>query len=61
MKLSLDGVMWGGPDSNWYYVYWWNWLERDQRYIGYDGIYYDGMNHSFGLWFTNISWMTPWW
>lgn len=61
MKLRSYGVEWGGPDSEWYYLYWWNWLDKKYRYFGYQNIYYDGYHHSFGLWFTNISWRTRWW
>jgi hypothetical protein len=38
------------------YVYWWNWLPKENRYLGYEMMYYDGEHHSFGFWFFNWSW-----
>ena len=43
-----------------YYFYWWNWLPPDVRYWGPQCMWYDGPHRSFGFWFTNISWSTPW-
>lgn len=60
MRLKPDGIEWGGPDSDWYYFYWWNWLERKHRYIGYQCIWYDCPHASFGFWFFNWSWSTRW-
>jgi hypothetical protein len=60
MKLYLRAVEWGGPDDDWYYVCWWNWLPKSVRYLGYQGIYYDGPHGSFGFWWFNVSWSTPW-
>lgn len=60
MKLRFDGVTWGKPYP-WHYFYWWNWLKPDQRYWGWYATYYDGAHVSFGFWFFNWSWSTPWW
>lgn len=60
MKLKPDGVEWGGPDNDWWYFYWWNWLPKKLRYFGRDDIWYDGPHASFGFWFINWSWSTPW-
>ena len=43
-----------------YYFYWWNWLSPTDRYWGREDFYYDGPHRTFGLWFTNLSWSTPW-
>lgn len=60
MRLRRDGVEWGGPNDDWYWFYWWNWLPKGLRYWGYEDFYYDGPIGSFGLWFTNLSWQLPW-
>ena len=60
VKIRWDGVEWGGPFSNWYYLYWWNWLSKDSRYWGKKNFWYDGPHYSFGLWYTNITWVFPW-
>lgn len=46
--------------GHWYYLFWWNWLRPDMRYIGPNHLWYDGPHYSFGLWFTNITWTFPW-
>lgn len=44
-----------------YYIYWQpNWLPKDLRYWGLKKYYYDGTHVSFGFWFFNVSWSTPW-
>ncbi len=43
-----------------YYLYWWNRLPKELRYVGYEQFWYDGPISSFGLWWTNISWVLPW-
>jgi len=63
MKISWTGITWGGPDRDphWWYVYWWNWLKPEVRYWGQEDMWYDaGLHKSFGLWFINITWCTPW-
>lgn len=65
-KLKWDGIEWWqsevtlDTDTYFYYVYWWNFLEKEDRYFGFDYFYYDGPHRNFGLWFFNISWSTPW-
>lgn len=59
MRLRWDGIEWGGPKDDWFYVYWWNWLSKNTRYLGPYCMWYDGPHNSFGLWFTNISWYLP--
>lgn len=60
MKLKLDHIEWGGPDGDWYFIYWWDWREKGDRYFGPFDTWYDGPIRSFGLWFTVIQWNTPW-
>jgi len=65
-KLNWDGVEWWQSEVTlnsgvyFYYFYWWNWLDSVDRYWGFEQLYYDGPHNSFGLWFFNISWSTPW-
>ena len=65
-KLKWDGIEWWqsevtlNSESYFYYFYWWNWLPRKYRFWGFDQVYYDGPNNTFGFWFFNISWSTPW-
>lgn len=64
-KLRLTGIEWGqseitlGSKTYFYYFYWWNWVPKELRYLGFEQIYYDGPHNSFGFWFFNISWSTP--
>lgn len=61
MKFCRYGIEWGGPNNDWYYIYPIpNLLEKDVRYWGFQKFYYDGPHYSFGFWFFNISWSTPW-
>lgn len=60
MKKHKDGIEWGGPNQDWYWFYWWNWLPKDLRYFGYTQDWYDGPMSSFGLWFINLTWRLPW-
>ena len=57
MKLYYNGVEW---NEDFYYFYWWNRLPKRLRYFGYEEMWHDGIHHSFGLWFINISWRLPW-
>lgn len=56
MKLKWDGIEWCGGA---HYVYWWNWLPKDTRYVGIESLYYDGPHWTFGFWFFNVSWSLP--
>lgn len=58
MKWDKTGITWGGPNDNWYWFNWWNWLPPHLRYIGYSQDWYDGPISTFGFWFINWSW-TP--
>lgn len=58
MQWSKHGVTWGGPQDDWYWFYWWNWLPDHLRYFGYCQDWYDGPLSSFGFWFINWTW-TP--
>ena len=60
MKLRWAGVEWGGPEGSWYWVYWWNLLPPHLRYWGFSHDWYDGPIGTFGWWFGNVSWQTPW-
>lgn len=65
-KLRWDCIKWWqsektlGTNHYFYYVYWWNWLQKKHRYWGFEQSYYDGPHNTFGFWFFNISWSTPW-
>lgn len=65
-RLSWDMIQWGkyqrGKDGADYqfYLCWWNWLDKERRYWGFEEMFYDGPHRSFGLWFTNITWSTQW-
>lgn len=61
MKIFSNGIEWGGPDSDWYYFYWWNWLPKKVRFFGYEQIWWDGPHYTFGFWYFNISWSTYFW
>jgi hypothetical protein len=68
MKFSKTSVQWSWWEcgvsprhsSYLYYFYWWNRLPSEVRYIGYSAMYYDGIHESFGFWFFNWTWTTPW-
>lgn len=70
VKWHWDHVEWGpfGPDKDspepygyQFYIYWApNWLPKEYRYWGIEKYWYDGPHISFGFWFFNISWSTPW-
>lgn len=53
MKWYRSGVSWGKNDR---YIFWWNFLPRKLRYWGFRQYNFNGLTHSFGLWFTNITW-----
>lgn len=57
MKLYPTGVDWSNDRDGFRYVYWWNWLPRQHRYLGYREYNFDGVHKSIGLWFINITWM----
>jgi hypothetical protein len=65
-KLSWDGIRWWQSeailhtDEYFYYFYWWNWLYKEDRYFGFEQIYYDGYHNVLGLWFITLSWSTQW-
>jgi hypothetical protein len=65
-KLRWDCIKWLqsektlGTNRYFYYFYWWNWLQKKHRYWGFEQFYYDGPHNTFGFWFFNISWQTPW-
>jgi len=60
MKVGRDGMQWGGPDGDWYWFYWWNWLPKKLRYFGHGRDWYDGPIGHFGFWWINWSWSTRW-
>ena len=57
MKLFYDHVDWGKDDE--YYFYWWNPLPKGVRYIGRSDMIFEYVHATFGLWFFNLSWSTP--
>ena len=65
-KWRWDGVKYyridyeDGASLYFYYFYWWNWLSKEYRYWGYSEFWYDCPHASFGLWFINFSWSSPW-
>lgn len=58
-KFTLTSVTWGGPDDDWYWFYWWNFLPKKYRYFGYCQDWYDGPFSHIGFWFFNWSWTFP--
>lgn len=62
VTITRSHVSWGGPKGDWYWFYWWNWLPKKYRYLGYDKYWYDGPLYHFGFWFFNWSWnYNPFW
>jgi hypothetical protein len=59
-KFYKNGIEWGGPNEDWYYFYWWNWLSKGHRYVGYVQDWYDNPFSHIGFWFFNWSWFMPW-
>lgn len=59
MKIHWYGIDWG-PSGDDYFYYWWNWLEKDARYLGRHDMILDTVYASYGLWYINLSWSTPW-
>lgn len=60
MKIKKDGIEWGGPKGDWWCFYWWNWLPNHLSYWGIEHCWYDGPIGTFGFWYFNWSWQTPW-
>jgi len=40
-------------------IWLYNPLEKSQRYIGYEYMFYDGPHYTFGFWWFNVGW-SPW-
>jgi hypothetical protein len=67
MKFHKDHIEWQPyinkvTGQKEYASYFWfapNWLPKELRYIGIERFEYDGVHVSFGFWFFNISWSTP--
>lgn len=57
LQIGIDGVIW---DEGYWYLFWWNWLDADVRFWGYDTFWYDYPHATFGFWFFNWSWSFPW-
>lgn len=57
MKLYRDGIEW---EQDYFFIWWWNLLPKELRYWGFRPYYYDGPIGTFGWWWGNISWRTPW-
>ena len=48
-------------DEYFYYFYWFDWIEKkENRFLGYEYMYYDGPHVSLGLWWVCMTWSTPW-
>ena len=65
MKFVKFGILWRpyklqDKIEYTYYFYYWNWLPKEYRYFGYEQMHYDGVHESFGFWFFNWTWVTPW-
>lgn len=62
MHIHATHLSFGGPDADWYWFYWWNWLKPKYRYFGFQSDWYDGPIYHFGFWFCNWSWnYNPFW
>lgn len=58
LELKKNGIEY---DEGYWYFFWWYWLPKDARYLGYDTWMCGGYPHaSFGFWFFNWSWSFPW-
>ena len=58
MKIYKNMVSWGGPEDNWWHIWWYNYLPKNIRYLGFRYEWYDGPINSIGFWFFNIGWIT---
>ena len=66
-KLKWNGVEWWqsektlGTDHYFYYFYWFDWIEKkENRFLGYEYMYYDGPIVSLCFWWVCMTWSTPW-
>lgn len=66
-KLHWNGIEWWqsevtlGSDTYFYYFYWFDLIEeKENRFLGYDYMYYDGPHVALGLWWVCMTWSTPW-
>ena len=66
-KLRWNGIEWWqtektlGSDTYFYYFCWFDRIEtRENRFLGYDYIYYDGPHVALGFWWVCMTWSTPW-
>lgn len=62
MRIHWDGIEWSPHPAggHYWYIYWWNHLPKEARYFGIHHYWHDGPHASFGFWFLNVSWSTPW-
>lgn len=68
IKLETKDEMFGLVAGKWFviltvfyiFIVPFNWLPKDSRYFGYQNIWYDGPNYSFGFWWWNINWGYDW-
>lgn len=49
------GIEWGEEN----YIYLWNWLRPEHRFVGLAGCWYDGPHYSIGFWYFHITWSFP--
>ena len=66
-KLIWSGIEWWqsektlGTDHYFYYFYWFDWIsKKENRFLGYEYMYYDGPHVALCFWWVCITWSTPW-
>lgn len=66
-KLKWNGIEWWqsektlGTDHYFYYFYWFDLIEKkENRFLGYDYMYYDGPHVALCFWWVCMTWSTPW-
>jgi len=59
--FKLSGIEWGqNKDKYLYYFYWFDLItKKENRFIGYEYVYFDKPHVSFGFWWFCITWSTP--
>lgn len=66
-KLRWSGIEWGqsektlGTGVYFYYFYWFDLIEKkENRFLGYEYMYYDGPHVALCFWWVCMTWSTPW-
>ena len=63
-KLRWNSIEWGQSEETLrtdYYFYWFDWIEKkENRFLGYEYMYYDGPHVALCFWWVCVTWSTPW-